>query len=180
MKAQFFIIGTVLICVLFFSGLVFYKTGIKTTPSKDLFYVSENLKSEFPKALNLGLKEKKGSSDFFEFNKFIKNMLQEKTVKFYSFWLIAEPLGTGLNVSVGNIRKPGTVIININGDEKTISLNEEETKSAVFSNPPEEFQITLSFGNKTKTMRWVRNKVSLYCWFSLERGENAASNEIEA
>lgn len=177
-KGQFFILGAVLICALFFVGLPLYGPQIQSY-RKDLSQVSNNMESEFPKALNLALRS--GSLEgLADFSRFSKSMLAGQNIRFRVLWVVAEPQGSDMQVTVGNfMNESRTVSITIEGIEEDFDVPENSTLSKVFSSVPDIFQITIQFPGHAKTSTWLRGKVNLYAFMESSRGMDVVAEEVE-
>lgn len=179
MRGQFFILGAILVCILFFSFFPFHPSLLTSHPSKDLTYLSKNIKKEIPKALNLGLKEK-NISKLFEFSEFVKTSLKEKYTNFCSFYLISFPQSTGINLTIGNfLCKPISITLKINGKQRSFNLKDKEVKEEFFT-VSDPFTVEITFNNETKVLEWRKNKVNLYSKFSLKREDSFRNEEIQA
>jgi hypothetical protein len=179
-KGQFFILGAVLICMLFFVGLPLYGPQLQSY-REDLSFVSSNLEPEFPRALNLGLKEGSGTAGLADFSAFSRDILAGQNVRLRALWVVSEPYGADLLVTVGNFMGAGqTVNVTVGGDSRTLFVQDNSTEIAVFPGVPDSFQITVGFPGHSRTADWVRGKVSLYAFIEASRGNDVAAKEIEA
>jgi hypothetical protein len=177
-KGQFFILGAVLICMLFFVGLPLYGPQLQAY-RKDLSFVSGNLESEFPRALNLGIKA--GSlQDFADFSRFTGSTLSGQNVKFQSLWVVTEPQPIGVQVTAGNFMGQDQALsITVDGNSQNLDVPDNSTESRFFSSS-ERFEISINFPGHSKTAIWVRNKVNLYAFTETARGTDVVAEEIEA
>ncbi len=177
-KGQFFILGAVLICMLFFVGLPLYGPQLQAY-RKDLFFVSGNLESEFPRALNLGIKA--GSlQDFADFSRFTGSTLSGQNVKFQSLWVVTEPQPLGIQVTVGNFMGQNQALsITVDGNSQNLDVPDNSTESRFFSSS-ERFEISINFPGHSKAATWVRNKVNLYAFTETARESDVVAEEIEA
>jgi hypothetical protein len=177
MKAQFFILGAVLICALFFVGLPFYGPQVQTY-RKDLSLVSNNLESEFPKALNLALKS--GTlENLADFSRFTRNTLAGQNIGVRILWVVAEPQGSDVQVTVGNFMNGSqSVSITVEGSGQVFDVPENSTLARVFPGVLDSFQISIQFPGHSKTSTWLRGKVSLYAFMEDSRGNDIVAEEI--
>jgi hypothetical protein len=178
-KGQFFILGAVLMCMVFYVGLPLYGPQLQSY-RKDLTFVSSNLESEFPKALNLGIKSGSGTGNLADFSRFAGSTLSGQNVKFQSLWVVTEPQPSGVQVTVGNFMGYGQALsITIDGNSQNFNVPDNSTQAAFFPSS-ENFQISISFPGHSKTSTWVRDKVNLYAFAEIARGTDNVIEEIEA
>ena len=178
-KGQFFILGAVLVCMLFFVGLPLYGPQLQAYRN-DLSFVSSNLESEFPKALNLGVKAGSGTGSLVDFSRFTGTTLSGQNVKFQSLWVVTEPQPLGVQVTVGNFMGQNQALsITVDGNSQNLDVPDNSTESRFFSSP-ESFQISINFPGHSKTATWVRNKVNLYAFTETARGTDIVAEEVEA
>jgi hypothetical protein len=179
MRGQFFILGAVLICAIFFIGLPLYGPQVQSY-RKDLTFVSDNLESEFPKAFNLALNASGGIANFEDFSRFAGGTLAGQNVKFRALWLVTQPDGTGVQVTVGNFMGQSQALsITVDGNGQNFDIPDNSTQSAFFPSS-ENFQMSIQFPGHSKTGTWVRDKVNLYAFAEIARGSDNVIEEIEA
>ncbi len=143
--------------------------------------MSANMESEFPKALNLGLKSGSGTSSLADFSVFSRDALAGQNVRLRSLWLVAEPYGSDLLVTVGNFMGENlSVNVTVEGESRSIYVHENSTEIAVFSGVPDSFQMAVQFPGHSRTGTWAREKVNLYAFMELAMGSDAVVEEIEA
>ena len=182
MKAQFFILGAVLLCSLFFIGLPPRQAFIET-PSDDMEYVRQNLEREFPIALNLGLDNENPRTTMENFTSWTRDVANGFLIKLSSFWVFTEvDPGTGnLTVSVGNYMGADmNVNLDLDGDNRNLFVQEGDSSSTTFSSVGPTYTLTVQFGGNSKIFSWNRNKVNMFTLIELERGENLARSEVVA
>ncbi len=181
MKAQFFLLGTFLLCLLFFLGLPLSSPKLSVA-SRDLSYLSENIQKELPRALNFGLNSTGGINTLENFTAFVKAAMLEHSVNYTSLWIVTENrTDSNLNVTAANhLGSAVTLSIRVSGSNTTLELENNEINSSVFTMVPDEFEMNISFGSVTKNMVLQRNKVNLYAFIKLQRDENFLQEEIVA
>jgi hypothetical protein len=178
-KGQFFILGAVLVCMLFFIGLPLYGPQLQSY-RKDLSFFSDNLESELPRTLNLGIKAGSGTSSLADFSRFAGSTLSGQGVKFQSLWVVAEPQTSGVQVTVGNFMgQAQSLSITVDGNSQNLDVPDDSTEGRFFT-ASDNFQITISFPGHSKESVWVRNKANLYAFVEMARGDDTAVKEIEA
>jgi hypothetical protein len=185
MKGQFFILGAILICSLFFMGLPRFAPIIKQ-PSGDIAYLSSNLQSELPHALNLGLNESDPIDRLTNFTHFLETKLQERNINYTSMWLIIQnQSSTDLNVTGGNfLGEDVSISINVtDGSGSTVNgliLLNGSTNSTTFSSVDPEFNITITFADQEESAEMPRDKTGLYAYYRLTRDDDVIKNLVFA
>lgn len=182
MKAQFFILGAILLCSLFFIGLP-SRQAFTSAPSDDMEYVMQNLEDEFPAALNLGMESGNPGAVMEDFSSWSRDVARGLLMDMAAFWLFAEvdPSSGNVTVSAGNYM--GTALnlaVELDGDERNLYLQDGESSSTTFSMVSPEYSLDIRFGNVSRTLTWNRDRVNLFTLIELERGGNLARSEIVA
>ncbi len=184
-KGQFFLLATVLLCVLFFVGLHFSYPSTKVitqTFSDDMNYLYENMKKEFPKTLNFGLNDSNSIEYLTNFSIFTKRIMNEHYTNLSLLWLITENSSSSdLNITAGNfLDHPTVVILNISGDVKNISVDVNSTNSTIFYSVSSQFNMSVRFNSEESKLLLERDKVNLYTFLKLERRERLLKGAINA
>ena len=165
--------------MLFFIGLPLYGPQLQSY-RKDLSFVSDNLETEFPRALNLGIKEGSGTASLADFSRFAKSRLSGQGMKFQSLWVVTEPQPLGVQVTVGNFMgQSQSLSITVDGSSQNLDVPDNSTESRFFT-ASDNFQISISFPGHSKEGVWVRNKENLYAFTEIARGTDNVVEEIEA
>lgn len=184
-KGQFFIVGAILLCTLFYLGMPPSET-ITRIFSSDLEYLHENIGDEFAMALNFGLNQSTSFQDLLNFTRFVYDRMKERRINFTCMWAITEyvspdaPLTSQVNISVGNflgLDTTFTVNVSVGASETTASLfvADNSTNSTTFDydDIDSRYNLTLSFNNYDKKVYLARGRVGLYSLIELNRaGEN--------
>jgi len=181
MKGQYFLLGAMIFCSLFFLALPLSGTG--TSKSDDFSSISDNIEREFPRSVNLGLANGHAEENAYDFGMFVREYLKERSASLRMFWVISKPVpGTSaLNVSVANFLGEGSDFsIEISGDRKDFHLKDGEKGYAVFGMVPSNVAISLSSPDEEKTLEWKRDKVNLYLFYEIRRGKDISRNSMEA
>jgi len=184
MKGQFFILGAVLVCSLFFIGLPRF-APIISQPSADLPYISANLRSELPHAMNLGMKESAVTERLENFTHFIEGALSGHNINYTSLWLVFRNQSTDLNVTGGGfLGEDVTVSLNVTDGSgstvKTLPLPNGTIDDVVFSAVGTNYNVTISFSDQEEGAEWPRDKASLYAFYRLNRGDDVIKNFVVA
>jgi hypothetical protein len=190
-KGQFFILGAVLLCALFFIGMP-PPEAVTMGFTQDLSYLHENIGGEFPVALNLGLNQSRSFSYLLNFTRFIYDKMEERNINFTCMWLVTEytdpdnPLHSSLNVSIGNLLGLETnFTLNVSvGSSETLQsavVPDNSTGSLLFqaSNIDSIYNITVSFNNFEKKITLPRGRASVYSRIELERAGENIIGEVE-
>jgi len=181
MKAQFFILGAILLCSLFFIGL---PPGQPFTeiPSQDMDYILKNLEKEFPHALNLGLEDGNPRYTMENFTGWVRDLAKNLLLNFSSFWTFAEGDPNGnVTVSMGNFMGSDmSVSLDLDGDQRNVFVQDGNSESTTFSSVDSKYNLSLRFGNEARDFEWQRDKVNFFTMLQLERGENIARRDVVA
>jgi hypothetical protein len=182
-KGQFFILGAVLLVIVFSLGLPFIRPAI-TSPSGDLPYISRNLQREFPAAFNLGLNETSELSVMSNFSLFLNKTLYDKLVAFSAFWVYSRNSSSSVNITAGNfLGKNTTATLTLNTGKSTsrsMFVRHGGSNSTLFTGPGTIFNLTIEFESRSRTVEWLRDKANLYVFFELRRGQDLVKEEVVA
>ena len=182
-KGQFFIMGAIILCVIFFAGLP-VQVIMSTDDTSDITILAENLESEIPRALNLAMLEDGNPDSLDEFIGFARNKTLERYTDLESLWVVTVPDTDNpgsIEVYAGNwFGSPTTLYIIIDSIGVNMNLNDQETDSASFSGVSSQFDIQVSFSGRTWSETLPRDKTNLYSYVSLSRGDNVIVKEITA
>ncbi len=190
MKGQFFILGAVLLCALFYIGMP-PPEAITMVFTGDLSYLHRNIGEEFPKALNFGVNQSRSCNDLLNFTRFIYNKMRERRINFTAAWLVTEytdpdnPLNSNLNVIIGNflgLETSFTVNISVGSSETIESalISDNSTDSILFQASAISgiYNLTISFNNYEKKITLSRGKISIYSKIELNRAGEIIIDEI--
>ncbi|UCD07907.1 MAG: hypothetical protein JSW41_03000 [Candidatus Aenigmatarchaeota archaeon] len=182
MKAQFFILGAILLCSLFFIGLPPGQPLVQS-PLQDMDYILQNLEREFPHALNLGLEDENPRQTMEDFTSWVRGLTQNFLLNFSSFWVFAEgdPLTGNVVVSLGNyMGSDMNVNLDLDGDQRNVFVQDGDSQSTTFSSVGSSYDLSVQFGNEARSFTWQRDKVNLFALIELVRGENIARSDVVA
>lgn len=179
MKAQFFVLGAILLASLFFVGMPL--TGYIIKPlSEDLNCFAENIEEEFPNTLNLVI-ESGDIERLGDFSRFMDSQMNQRNADFRNLWVIAEGQGSNVNVTVGNyLDEDVTVILNISNTVNMILMPSGTTDSVMFFSVPAQYTLRVSFPGLDRELSYQRNKINLYSYFSLSREDDVIIEEVVA
>lgn len=179
MKGQFFLLGAILLAILFFIGMPLF-TPLITNPSEDLPFLSNNLKNEFPVAFNLGLNQSNEEAILTNFTHFVNATLYDKLVNFTGLWVLARNTSASVNLTVGNFM--GNTTINFSTGSTTIHLyvQANHSNSTTLPSPGSIYNLSIVFQEKNFTTEWLRDKANLYLFYHLTRGEDEIQEEFTA
>ena len=179
MKGQFFVIGAILIASLFFAGLPL--TGYITKPvSDDLDFFSQNIDNEFPRALNLAIDEG-DLNRLKDFSNFADSQITQKNAIFKNLWVVTEAEGSNVNVTVGNfLDEDVNIALNISNTIEMMLIPSGFTDSVMFFGVPSQFTLRVTFTEADRELDFQRDKINLYSFFSLSRGEDIMRREVIA
>src|SRR3989338_6285420 len=181
MKGQFYIIGALLLIMLFFVGLP-RPNQLTTEAFNDLPYFASNLKAEYPRAMSLGLNQSDYMNTMMNFTNFANRVLEERSINYEALWIATENVsGTTLNVSEGGILSTNTTIsLNASGTTATLMLASNATNSTTISNPGAEFNFSFSFLGENESVTWPRDKANLFVFINLTRSGSSAITNVTA
>ena len=182
MKGQYFLLGAILLCSLFFIGLP-PGQQIFDAPSQDLDYVLENLEKEIPHALNLGLDDGNPRIVMENFTSWTRDLTKEFLIDLSSFWLFAEgdPSTGNVTVSIGNyLGSDVTITLDLDGDQRNLIVQDDDSTSTTFASVAPTYQLSFQFGSEYRKFDWNRDKVNLFALIELERSGNIARKDIIA
>ncbi len=182
MKGQYFLLGAILLCSLFFMGLP-PGQQVFEAPSQDLDYVLGNLEREIPHVLNLGLDDGSPRTVMENFTSWTRDMTKEFLIDLSSFWLFAEgdPSTGNVIVSVGNyLGSDVTIALDLDGDQRNLIVQDGDSDSTTFVSVAPTYQLSVRFGSEYRNFGWNRDKVNLFALIELERSGNIARKDVVA
>lgn len=163
-KGQFFLLGAILLIVLFFLGMPFITPAL-TTPTDDLSLLSENVEREFGHALTLGANESDITNKLMDFANFLNKTFLHRNADFRAVWVASN----GNQLFYGNFFE-STQQLNISTTAGTVSMGtaHNSTSSTVLalSSP---YNINISFQDQFASHDWVLEKHHLWVFYELER-----------
>ena len=182
MKGQFFLVGAFLLIVMFYIGISVYITPSFAKPSlkestENLF---DNIKNEYPRALNLGLSGSHVQA-MEDFTNFAANLTRKMNADLRVLWVITENVSDNLNVTVGNFfGSDHYVTINVSGEVKVMHVPDSGINSTLFTSTPAEFRLGLNFNTTQKNVLLEKYKVNLYSILEMAKGTDRITGEIKA
>lgn len=184
-KGQFFLIGGLLLAVIFFMGLPKPYPLAQQPVVEDLKYVYENLETEFPRALTLGLNSTAAIDTLQNFTRFIDSTLESRYMGFDSLWVVSRGnTSIMINVSVGNFLAANVnITLNLTdaGGTSTIqyiNVTANRTNSIEFHSVTSDFNLSISYNSETETLVWERDKANIYALINLTRGDTIKKEEF--
>ncbi|MBI4020834.1 MAG: hypothetical protein HY369_01185 [Candidatus Aenigmarchaeota archaeon] len=173
-------LGAVLLAIVFFIGIPFAQVAF-TAPTKDLPFLANNLRLEYPAAYNLGLNKSQSVAVLSNFTRFVNATLADKLVNFTAFWLVSVNASTNLNITAGNfLGGNATILLTIGSASTNLSVQTNSTNTTLFTAPGATFNLTIQAGGFTETVQWLRDKANLYVFFELRRNADTVREEIIA
>ncbi|MFH1294324.1 MAG: hypothetical protein ABIH90_00080 [Candidatus Aenigmatarchaeota archaeon] len=177
-KGQFFLLGAVLLITAFFIGSAVVREVFITIPNNDLAYISANLVDEYPKALNLGHNSSGGTDALINFSTLVNSTLSERYIDFKGVWATTENTSTDLNVTVGNwMHSAEAVVLSIGASSQSLDVAAGGTNYTNFTGPGNNFTLHVNFSESNGTLYTWRDKVSLYLYMNMSRGDNSVIRE---
>jgi len=178
MKGQFFILGAILLSVMFFIGL---PSAVKlVTPDvSDMEYLSENIEREIPVIINM--EPSAGTSHLEDFSLFLRSKMAERNINLSIFWVYSEPSGTDMVLTTGNyMGTEESVILTLNSEERSFTLSDSSTNQETFGGTGSSPTLEVGFSAAKKTLNIKRDKHNMFCYLSLSRGNELITREIVA
>jgi len=180
MKGQFFILGAILLSVMFFIGLP-TAVNLVTPDVSDMEYLSENIEREIPVVINLDISDGSGTSHLEDFSSFLRSKMAERNIHLSLFWVYSEPSGTDIVFTTGNyMGTEESVTLTLNSDERVFSVPDSSTSQETFGGAGASPTLKVGFSATQKTLQIKRDKHNLYCYLSLSRGNELIIREIVA
>jgi hypothetical protein len=179
-KGQFFILGALLLCTAFFLALPAQVT-LTGTQTRDIERLADNLESEIPRALNIAMLEDGSPDNLGDFTQFLRQSTRDRYLTLESLWAVTipDPETGDVEVYAGNwLGRPVTLSLTMDGSTENLAINDGETGSEVFYGAGSDFTLEVCFEGRAWSARVARDKVNLYNYLSLSRGENSIVREI--
>ncbi|NIP40475.1 MAG: hypothetical protein GTN39_03065 [Candidatus Aenigmarchaeota archaeon] len=183
MKGQFFLASAFALAILFFIGISSQITpgSVVTAETTSLELLSDNVKSEYPKVANLGLNESDPVRILMNFTEFVERKTRERGAEFSFLFVLTQNVSDDLNVTVGNyIGYTVNIELNVSGDSETLSVPDMGTDSELFSNPPESFELEISFNTTEKNLLLEKRKANFYFILEMRKGGNIIKEEVKS
>jgi hypothetical protein len=182
MKGQYFLLSSFFLILLFYAGIaIYFSPSSLISASGDLAHLFENIEKEYPKAFNLGMQASAPAATLVNFTALAQSLATRRGAAFRALWVITENVSDALNVTVGNwLGQNITITLNVSGDVKLLSVSEGSVNSTLFSAPPSEFTLALSFNTSQKNLLLEKYKANLYLLLEIERGDDKIAGEIKA
>jgi len=180
MKGQYFIIGSLLICILLFFGFP-PEVAVRSGSSGDLDFLASNLASEFPRALNAGINASSPAAVLGNFTVFSRQAALARGINLTCLWLVFERHGASMNVSAGNyMGHPVTVGINLSGAYAAVYAGADAVNSTAIGISGYWSNLTVAVGQVSARGALLHNKTSVYASFYVTRGDDTVRIEILA
>ncbi len=179
-KGQFFMIGALFMCILFYLGAA-PLIHVDESPGSDMARLSENLESEFPHALNLGLNESAPVATLYNFTKFAELMSSTRGIDLDVLHVVLSSRDAAMSVSVINVMgEAKTVGINVSGTYKALYVPDSSANSTTFTATGYTYDVTISYDAESADALMTTNKTWLYSAIYLQRGDDVVRKEIYA
>jgi hypothetical protein len=181
LKGQFFMLGALLLCAVFFAALP-AGTTLTGGYTEDISRLARNLEGEIPHVLNLAMLEDGSPEGLGDFTGFVRNRTGERYLDLESLWAVSVPDQENpgdIEVYAGNwLGRAVTVNIIADGVTESLALDDGEADSETFPGIGSDFTLEVSFEGKYWSGQVARDKVNLYSYLRLSRGENSIVKEI--
>ena len=183
-KGQYFILGSIIIITLFFTGFYLVRNETIFTYSykaDDLKYLFYNMQSEYPRAFNYEINESDIAGELRNFTEFSRSTYSGNIINFTALWIYTTNVSDSLNVTVVNYLGYGTEVeINVSGTVKNLTVAEEGLNSTLFMAVSPKFVITVKFNSQERQLLMVRDKYNLYSYLQLQRESEIIKGSVLA
>ena len=182
-KGQFFLLGALFFMLMFYLAVSAHisRPFAGSMLKEDVRNLFENVKDEFPRALNFGLNSSKPVSTLINFTNFVMNHTKSRDADFAALWILTQNVSSDLNVTVGNfLGYSTTIMLNVSGNEKEIYVENGKINSTIFLSPPSEFGMNVSFNTTEENLLLEKYKANLYLFLEMRRGGDRIRGEIKA
>jgi len=180
MKGQFFILGALVLVILFSANLNMMQP-IVSGPESYVNMFSSNIQKELPRALNLGLNQSSVDAVMANFSRFVREEMSSRQVNHSSVWLVAEGnlSSSDVNVTIGSFLWRGVnVTVILDGTQRSLYVHDNSTNSTTFSSVSEKYNITVSYEGRSRTYEWHRPKANMYAYVSFVKEEDSSVEEF--
>ena len=181
LKGQFFIAGALSLCVIFFLGLPALVI-VSSTDTSDLVTLSDNLEKELPHSMNIAVRDSGNPADIGAFLDFIRTGTDDRLLDMEILWVVVVPDESNpgdIDVHAGNwLGRQESVTTSIDSQDASLELDDREIDSASLSGVSQEYDMAISFGGRSWTGTFPRDKTSMYVYLSLERGTERIVKDI--
>ena len=179
-KGQFFLLGAIFICTLFFAMLPAHNIA-GTGKASDMSELSDNLESEIPRALNLILLDGGEPTELGDFMDFVRDRSAERYISFQGLWVVFEPDPSSpgdWDIHAGNwLRSPVSLFVVVDSSDINMDLDYQETGTRSLAGVSSSPDVQVSFKDRSCSGTLSRDKTSLYSFTSLTRGEDVVVSE---
>ncbi len=173
MRGQFFLIGAVILIVMFYIALPIPQPAL---PKSELGVMAMNVAQEYVRVATFGLSDSQPIAYLSNWSGWVSSQIPY--ANFSSLWLLAIGNGSHTNLTVGNwLGQNITITLNISGDVRDLFVQHASinwTSAAV----SELFNLTLNWVEE-KNFTWPRDKANMWVLVFLERGEDKVRAELE-
>jgi hypothetical protein len=180
-KGQFFMLGALLLCALFFVALP-SQVGLRGGRTLDMERLAENLEGEIPLALNLAMLEDGNPSRLGGFTEFVRGRAGERYLLMESMWVVAVPDTENpgeVELYAGNLLgRPVTLYALVDSVGETLALEDGETGSVTFYGVGSDFTLNITFGERSWSGQMARDKTNVYTYIKLSRDGDSVVKEI--
>ena len=193
MKGQFFLLGGLLLIILFFIALPLALPSLKE-PADDLPLLADNILREYPVAFNFAANASNQNELLRNFTFFVNETLADRNIRAHIFWVYSNTTSGAehdtdntvgaspslINLTAGNfLGSSVTFSANISSVSASIAMNDNTTASISLSNTLAFYNLTLNFSTPT-VVEWTRDKGNLYVFVELSRGTSLVRKDLSA
>jgi hypothetical protein len=177
-KGQYFLLAGFFIVIILYAGLPAATTLVRAE-SQDIVLLSDNMLKEFPKALNFGYNESGSLETLVNFSRFCESVANGLFMDYAVLWVVAEPNGNDVNITAGNfLGHATTVTLNLSGQVTALAVADNSTNSTLYSSLAAAYNLTIAFDTEEAKVYWPRDKLSLFAFLQIIRGEDIVKKDI--
>ncbi len=179
-SGQAFLLAGFLFLLLFAAGASVLSMQPQTDSLQLMESAADNIASEAPRALSLGLIEGSGIEGLADFSMFALNYSSGKGFEFSAFWVAALPDGSSVDVHAGNyLGEEKTLTIAVDSEERNVTISSGEYTSETFTPSGSEYILDVSYPGYSKSLSWPLSKANMHMGFSLSDGRSTIKRSVE-
>jgi len=182
-KGQYFIIASLLFASLFFSILYTSLTPepVMESEHRDAVYFFRNILKEYPYAFDDGINISKVDGYLSNFTLFAKRIAREHNLELNALWIYTKNESDDINLTAGNFMNASLILnINLSGDVKSMYISKDSINSTLFTNPPNKFNLTLTFYNVQTKLLLGKYKYNFYSYLEVGRRRILLKGDVVA
>jgi hypothetical protein len=179
-KGQFFLIGAVFVCMLIYAGTA-PLIAVQGGQPQDMQMLSDNMASEIPRALNIGINESEPAGTLISFANFSRDASAARGMDVAVVFVTFESTASGTLATAGNAAGDDAIVgIDFGGTYSELSVAAGGVNSTVFAAAGDTFDASVTVGGFTIDATMPGDKTSLVAAVTISRGGAVIRKEILA